>query len=201
MAYFAQTGPYQQGARLTALELASIGAPHTMVCDTAIGALLTERPIHLFVAGADRVTRNGDVANKVSTFQIATQCAHPHPCSPNPPVPVLVAAPVTTLDLGMRSGREIEIEQRPSWEATTVRGRVVDGALLAKGGVEYLRGSEVVVETVLVTPPGVVAYNPAFDVTPAAMLSGIVTELGVAERKEGETEFDLVAFVESGGKN
>jgi len=54
MAYFAQTGPYQQGARLTAMELASIGAPHTMVCDTAIAALLTERPVHLFVAGADR---------------------------------------------------------------------------------------------------------------------------------------------------
>lgn len=200
MAYFAQTGPYQQGARLTAMELASIGAPHTMVCDTAIAALLTERPIHLFVAGADRITKNGDVANKVSTFQIATQCAHPHPFSPNPPVPVLVAAPVTTLDLTMPSGREIVIEQRPSWEATTVRGRVVDGPRFAKEGVEYLKSSEVQVETVLVTPPGVVAYNPAFDVTPAKMLAGIVTELGVAERKEGEDEFDLVRFVESGGK-
>jgi len=137
----------------------------------------------------------------VSTFQIATQCAHPHPFSPNPPIPVLVAAPVTTLDLSMASGRDIVIEQRPSWEATTVRGRVVDGPAFAKGGVDYLRASEVVVETVLVTPPGVVAYNPAFDVTPANMLSGIVTELGVAVRKEGENEFDLVKFVESGGQN
>lgn len=199
MAYFAQTGPYQQGARLTAMELAAIGAPHTMVCDTAIGALLAEKPVHLFVAGADRITRNGDVANKVSTFQIATMCAHPHPFSPNKPVPVLVAAPVTTLDLTMASGREIVIEQRPSWEACTVRGRVVEGALLANQGEKYLAESEVKVETVLVTPPGVVAYNPAFDVTPAKMLAGIVTELGVAERKEGEEEFDLAAFVKNGG--
>merc|ERR1711939_311300 len=117
-AFFAQTGPYQQGARLTALELASLKIPSTMVCDTAIGALLAEKDVHLFVAGADRIAANGDTANKVSTFQIATLCKHLHPFSPNHGgVSTLVAAPVTTLDLKMTSGRSIVIEQRPQWEA------------------------------------------------------------------------------------
>ncbi|KAL7339656.1 hypothetical protein BJY59DRAFT_720778 [Rhodotorula toruloides] len=197
-AYFAQTGPYQQGARLTAVELASLGAPNTMVCDTAIGALLGEKRVHLFVAGADRIASNGDTANKISTYQISLLAHHPHPHSPNPPVPVLVAAPLTTLDLSMRSGREIEIEQRPSWEACTVRGRVVDPAKVAKGQMvsPAKEGEKVQVETVLVTPPGTNAWNPAFDVTPASLIEGIVTEVGVAEKKEGENEYDLRAFVE-----
>ncbi|BGP32707.1 S-methyl-5-thioribose-1-phosphate isomerase [Rhodotorula toruloides] len=197
-AYFAQTGPYQQGARLTAVELASLGAPNTMVCDTAIGALLGEKRVHLFVAGADRIASNGDTANKISTYQISLLAHHPHPHSPNPPVPVLVAAPLTTLDLSMRSGREIEIEQRPSWEACTVRGRVVDPAKIAKGEMvaSAKEGEKVQVETVLVTPPGTNAWNPAFDVTPAVLIEGIVTEVGVAEKKEDETEYDLRAFVE-----
>ncbi|POY75648.1 hypothetical protein BMF94_1270 [Rhodotorula taiwanensis] len=197
-AYFAQTGPYQQGARLTAVELASLGAPHTMVCDTAIGALMAEKRVHLFVAGADRIASNGDTANKISTYQISLNAHHPHPFSPNPPVTVLVAAPLTTLDLTMKSGREIEIEQRPSWEACTVRGRVVDPAKLAKGEeVEPAReGEEIHVETVLVTPPGTKAWNPAFDVTPASLIEGIVTEVGVAEKGAGQDEYDLRAFVE-----
>ncbi|GAA6008867.1 hypothetical protein JCM10207_001751 [Rhodosporidiobolus poonsookiae] len=190
-AYFAQTGPYQQGARLTAVELASLGAPNTMVCDTAIGALLGEKKVHLFVAGADRIASNGDTANKISTYQISLLAHHPHPFSPNKPVPVLVAAPLTTLDLSMRSGREIEIEQRPAYEATTVRGRVVDLPKLAKGELP----AEVQVETVLVTPPGTNAWNPAFDVTPASLIEAIVTEVGVAEKKEGQQEYDLSQFV------
>ncbi|GAA6005748.1 hypothetical protein JCM11491_003994 [Sporobolomyces phaffii] len=198
-AYFAQTGPYQQGARLTSVELASLGAPNTMVCDTAIGALFAEKRIHLFVAGADRIASNGDTANKISTYQISLLAHHPHPFSPNPPrgVRVLVAAPLTTLDLGMASGREIEIEQRPSWEATTVRGRVVDLADLASGRVPTASEPDAVhVETVLVTPPGTTAWNPAFDVTPASLIEGIVTEVGVAEKQAGETEFDLRKFVQ-----
>ncbi|GAA5961278.1 hypothetical protein JCM8115_001534 [Rhodotorula mucilaginosa] len=197
-AYFAQTGPYQQGARLTAVELASLGAPNTMICDTAIGALMAEKRIHLFVAGADRIAANGDTANKISTYQISLNAHHPHPFSPNPPVPVLVAAPLTTLDLTMKSGREIEIEQRPSWEACTVRGRVVDPVQLARG-VEVQpakEGEEVRVETVLVTPPGTKAWNPAFDVTPASLIEGIVTEVGVAEKEAGASEYNLQKFVD-----
>ncbi|GAA5871691.1 hypothetical protein JCM16303_000833 [Sporobolomyces ruberrimus] len=198
-AYFAQTGPYQQGARLTSVELASLGTQNTMVCDTAIGALIGEKRIHLFVAGADRIASNGDTANKISTYQISLLAHHPHPFSPNPRsgVPVLVAAPLTTLDLSMDSGREIEIEQRPSWEATTVRGRVVDIAEMAKGNEpkQATGGEQIQVETVLVTPPGTRAWNPAFDVTPSSLIEGIVTEVGVAEKKEGEQEFDLRTFV------
>ncbi|GAA5828636.1 hypothetical protein JCM3766R1_003767 [Sporobolomyces carnicolor] len=198
-AYFAQTGPYQQGARLTSVELASLGTQNTMVCDTAIGALIGEKRIHLFVAGADRIASNGDTANKISTYQISLLAHHPHPFSPNPRtgVPVLVAAPLTTLDLSMDSGREIEIEQRPSWEATTVRGRVVDIRDMARGvEPKQARGDEdVAVETVLVTPPGTKAWNPAFDVTPAELIEGIVTEVGVAEKRDGQKEFDLRTFV------
>ncbi|GAA5903677.1 S-methyl-5-thioribose-1-phosphate isomerase MRI1 [Sporobolomyces salmoneus] len=198
-AYFAQTGPYQQGARLTSVELASLGTQNTMVCDTAIGALIGEKRIHLFVAGADRIASNGDTANKISTYQISLLAHHPHPFSPNPRsgVPVLVAAPLTTLDLSMDSGREIEIEQRPSWEATTVRGRVVDIKEMAKGNEpKQAQGDEQIqVETVLVTPPGTKAWNPAFDVTPSSLIEGIVTEVGVAEKKEGQQEFDLRSFV------
>lgn len=111
---------------------------------------------------------------------------------------VLVAAPLTTLDLTMKSGREIEIEQRPSWEACTVRGRVVDPVLLAKGEeVPPAReGEDVRVETVLVTPPGTRAWNPAFDVTPASLIEGIVTEVGVAEKAAGQSEYDLQQFVD-----
>ena len=146
-----------------------------------------------------RIASNGDTANKISTYQISLLAHHPHPFSPNPRtgVPVLVAAPLTTLDLSMDSGREIEIEQRPSWEATTVRGRVVDTRDMARGvEPKQARGDEdVAVETVLVTPPGTKAWNPAFDVTPAELIEGIVTEVGVAEKRDGQKEFDLRTFV------
>jgi len=209
--------------------MASLGAPNTMVCDTAIGALLGEKKVHLFVAGADRcvveflsrsslpfessleltstpsrscsIAANGDTANKISTYQISLLAHHPHPFSPNRPVPVLVAAPLTTLDLSMASGREIEIEQRPSWEACTVRGRVVDIKALARGEqVEASKeGEEVDVQTVLITPPGTTAWNPAFDVTPASLIEGIVTEVGVAEKGDA-LEYDLRRFVEEATK-
>lgn len=140
------------------------------------------------------VASNGDTANKISTYQISLLCSSPHPFSPNPPVPVLVAAPVTTLDLNMESGRSIVIEQRPSWEACTVRGRIVDVDQLVKSGGVVSEEGEKEVATVLVTPPTAKAWNPAFDVTPASLIAGIATELGVAE-KEGKAEYDLNAFV------
>ncbi|KAK4705695.1 methylthioribose-1-phosphate isomerase, partial [Phenoliferia sp. Uapishka_3] len=199
-AYYAQTGPYQQGARLTSMELASLGTNNTMVCDTAIGALIAEKRVHLFVAGADRIAANGDTANKISTYQISLLCSSPHPFSPNPPIPVLIAAPITTLDLAMDSGRSIVIEQRPSWEACTVRGRVVDVDAMARSGglLPESDGKEIDVQTVLVTPPNTRAWNPAFDVTPASLIAGIVTEVGVA-KKVASGEYDLKSFVAKGG--
>ena len=97
----------------------------------------------------------------------------------------------------MASGRQIEIEQRPSWEACSVRGRVVDVQALARGEkVQPAKeGEEVDVQTVLITPPGTTAWNPAFDVTPASLIEGIVTEVGVAEKGDAH-EYDLKKFVE-----
>lgn len=145
------------------------------------------------------IAANGDTANKISTYQISLLCSSPHPFSPNPPIPVLIAAPITTLDLNMASGRSIVIEQRPSWEACTVRGRVVDvDAMARSGGVVDEAAKEVDVRTVLVTPPNTRAWNPAFDVTPASLIEGIVTEVGVAKRVAGG-EYDLKSFVTKGG--
>lgn len=141
-----------------------------------------------------RIAANGDTANKVSTFQIATLCKHLHPFSPNHGgVSTLVAAPVTTLDLKMTSGRSIVIEQRPQWEACTAHGRVVDPAQMSQGA--PLDAADVQTATVLVTPPGTQAWNPAFDVTPASLIDGIVTELGVASASGPSGEYDLPAYV------
>ena len=112
-------------------------------------------------------------------------------------MPVLIAAPVTTLDLNMDSGRAIVIEQRPSWEACTVRGRVVDIEEMAKTNGAVPSDGEVEVATVLVTPPNTNAWNPAFDVTPANLIAGIVTELGVA-KKGSNGQYNLREFVEKG---
>jgi len=100
----------------------------------------------------------------------------------------------------MDSGRSIVIEQRPSWEACTVRGRVVEVNEMIKTGGKIEpaeEGVEVEVATVLVTPPNTRAWNPAFDVTPASLIAGIVTELGVAKKEQG-AEYDLRSFVKAG---
>lgn len=97
----------------------------------------------------------------------------------------------------MKSGREIIIEQRPSWEACTVRGRIVDVNEMARtNGLIDLKVAEgqVEVTTVLITPPNTRTYNPAFDVVPAKLIDGIVTEVGVAYREENG-EYDLTMFV------
>lgn len=161
---------------------------------------LTIRPSDLSTFDlAISIASNGDTANKISTYQIALLCSTPHPFSPNPPVPVLVAAPLATLDLAMHSGRSIVIEQRPAWEACTVRGRIVDVEEMARNGGVIGKGeNDVQVATVLVTPPNTRAWNPAFDVTPASLIAGIVTELGVAVKADGG-EYDLRGFVARGG--
>jgi methylthioribose-1-phosphate isomerase len=165
------------------------------------------------ISNVCRIASNGDSANKISTYQIASLCSSPHPFSPNPPTPVLIAAPITTFDLTMESGREIVIEQRPGWEACTVRGRVVDIQEMAKNGFVSDDKGEIEVKTVLVTPMNTRAYNPfvsfhlleifladsavprnsAFDVTPACLIDGIVTEVGVAIKKD--EIYDLRTFV------
>lgn len=176
-AYYAQTTPYHQGSRLTSLELTTLQLPACMVCDTMLGSLMQHEAIDGVVVGADRIVANGDTANKIGTYQAAV-LAQRHG------VPFVVVAPVTTVDLSLKTGAEITIEQRPAVEATLVRGKNLE-----TGNVDVVR----------ITPEGVGAdekpwnqvYNPSFDVTPAELISAVVTEKGVAVRKEGEKSIDV----------
>ncbi|KAL7418344.1 S-methyl-5-thioribose-1-phosphate isomerase [Cryptotrichosporon argae] len=176
-AYYAQTTPYHQGSRLTSLELTTLEIPACMICDTMLGSLMQLHDIDGVVVGADRIVANGDTANKIGTYQAAVLAARHG-------VPFVVVAPVTTVDLAKRTGAEIHIEQRPPAEATLVRGRNVDTGDLS---------------VVRISPEGVGAddrpwnqvYNPSFDVTPAELISAVVTEKGVAVRKEGEKSIDV----------
>lgn len=176
-AYYAQTAPYHQGSRLTSLELSTLKIPACMVCDSMLGSLMQHENLDGVVVGADRIVSNGDTANKVGTYQAAVLAERHN-------VPFVVVAPVTTVDLSLETGEQITIEQRPAVEATQVRGKNVQ-----TGKVEVVR----------ITPEGVGAneevwnqvYNPSFDVTPAELISAVVTEKGVAERKEGEKKIDV----------
>ncbi|TFK73922.1 putative translation initiation factor [Pluteus cervinus] len=176
-AYFTQTAPYHQGSRLTALELQILQIPSTMICDTMVGSLFQHHDIHAVVVGADRVARNGDTANKIGTYNAAVIATRHR-------IPFIVVAPISTVDLSIADGSQIPIEQRPPIEACLVRG-----ALYPDQG----SGEQAVV---MITPPGLDGiYNPSFDVTPAELITAIVTEKGVAVRKDGENTFDLSAIV------
>ncbi|TFK26525.1 translation initiation factor 2B subunit I family protein [Coprinopsis marcescibilis] len=178
-AHFTQTTPYHQGSRLTALELKTLQIPSVMICDTMVGSLFQHYDIHAVVVGADRIARNGDTANKIGTYNAAVIAARHK-------IPVIVVAPITTVDLEIESGAQIPIEQRPAIEACLVRGAVYPPS--ESGKVEQAQ--------VLITPTGLEGiYNPSFDVTPAELITAIVTEKGVAVKKEGETVFDLSPIV------
>jgi methylthioribose-1-phosphate isomerase len=143
-----ETRPLFQGARLTAWECQKMGIPVTLLCDNAAGWVLSRGEVDRIIVGADRIAANGDVANKIGTYPLAI-LAREHG------VPFYVAAPTSTLDLSLASGREIPIEERAPEEVTEPRG-------------------------VRVAPPGVTAINPAFDVTPHQLVAAIVTEKGIA---------------------
>jgi methylthioribose-1-phosphate isomerase len=145
--YVDETRPFLQGARLTAWELMKDGIPCTLITDAMAGSLFAAGKIDAAVVGADRVAANGDVANKIGTYGVAVLCkAHK--------VPFYVAAPVSTIDLKIPTGKRIPIEERDPSEVTHLMGKRV-------------------------APDGVRVYNPAFDVTPARLVSAIVTEKGV----------------------
>lgn len=147
-AYCTETRPYNQGSRLTAYELLHDHIPATLICDSMVAALLATGRVHAVVVGADRVTANGDTANKIGTYQLAI-CAKHHG------VPFYVASPTTTVDSSLSTGKEIPIEERPAQEMTSVQG-------------------------VELAPKGFECWNPAFDVTPAELITGgIITEKGV----------------------
>ena len=150
-----ETRPRNQGA-LTAWELGRHGVPHTVIADNAGGHLMQRGEVDLVIVGTDRVTRTGDVANKIGTYLKAL-------AAQDNAVPFWVACPSTTIDWAVSDGLgEIEIEQRDASEVTTVTGRGLDGK----------------VTTVRTVPSGSPAANPAFDVTPARLVTGIVTERG-----------------------
>ncbi len=155
-----ETRPRNQGASLTAWELAERGVPHTVVADNAGGLLMMRGHVDAAIVGCDRVAANGDVANKVGTY-LKALAARAHA------LPFYVACPVSTIDVRTPDGAAIPIEERSAREVTHLRGRI-------DGGADDGRLVEV-----RVVPPASAAANPAFDVTPAALVTGLVTERGV----------------------
>lgn len=182
-AFCTETRPYNQGSRLTAFELVHDNIPATLVTDSMASALLrlkgSSENITAIVVGADRVAANGDTANKIGTYQLAITAKHHG-------VKFLVAAPRTTIDLETKSGDDITIEERAGKEMTMIKGPRYDGVDLVLGQVE----------TVSIAAQGIDVWNPAFDVTPAELIDGIVTEIGVVE-KGADGKFDLTIAMEA----
>ncbi len=153
-----ETRPRNQGAELTAFELGAHGVPHTVIADNAGGHLMQHGQVDLCIVGCDRLTATGDAANKIGTYLKAL-------AAKDNGVPFYVALPASTVDWSIADGvREIPIEERSAREVTHVTGLAESGEVL----------------TVQITAPGSHAANPAFDVTPARLITGLMTERGVA---------------------
>ena len=154
-----ETRPRNQGASLTAWELGHHGVPHTVIADNAGGHLMQHGEVDLCITGTDRTTASGDVANKIGTYLKAL-------AADDNGVPFYVALPSPTIDWTLDDGvAGIPIEERDGSEVTEMTG-------LTKGGK---------IETVRIVPDGSAAANPAFDVTPARLVTGLVTERGIAD--------------------
>lgn len=154
-----ETRPRNQGGSLTAYELGAHGVPHTIIVDNAGGHYMQHGKVDMCIVGTDRTTASGDVANKIGTY-LKALAAHDNK------VPFYVALPSSTIDWTISDGtKDIEIEERSAKEVTHVLGRSADGS----------------VSTFEITSPGSKAANPAFDVTPARLVTGLVTERGIAK--------------------
>jgi methylthioribose-1-phosphate isomerase len=152
-----ETRPRNQGASLTAWELGQHGVPHTVIADNTGGHLMQHGLVDLVIVGTDRVTRNGDVCNKIGTYLKALAARDNN-------VPFYVALPSPTIDFTVADGvAEIPIEERAADEVATMTGRTADDRI----------------ETVRVVPDGSPVANYGFDVTPARLVSGLITERGV----------------------
>jgi len=143
-----ETRPFLQGLRLTAWELAKDNIPVTVITDNMAGSVMQSGKVNCVVVGADRIAANGDTANKIGTYMVAV-LAQKHN------LPFYVAAPISTLDLTLKSGEEIPIEQRDRKEVTHIKGQQL-------------------------APDGIEVNNPAFDVTPNDLITAIITDRGVA---------------------
>ncbi|MFA5898912.1 MAG: S-methyl-5-thioribose-1-phosphate isomerase [Hyphomicrobium sp.] len=151
-----ETRPRNQGASLTAYELGSHGVPHTIVVDNAGGHLMQRGEVDIVIVGTDRVAANGDVANKIGTYLKALAAKDNN-------VPFYVALPHSTIDWTLAEGMSIPIEERSADEVLKMPGRLPDGTVV----------------TVEIAAPGSPAGNPAFDLTPARLVTGFITERGV----------------------
>ncbi|TDU81732.1 methylthioribose-1-phosphate isomerase [Prosthecobacter fusiformis] len=157
-----ETRPRNQGARLTAWELAQQGVPHTVIADNTGGHLMQQGMVDLVITGADRVTRTGDVANKIGTYLKALAAM-------DNGVPFYVALPSSTFDWTLSDGvKGIPIEQRAPDEVTEMEGITDSGSI----------------ETLRIVSPGSAAANYAFDVTPARLVTGLITEKGLCSTNE-----------------
>ena len=142
-----ETRPVLQGARLTAWELMKEGIPATLITDNMAGFLMQQGKVNLVITGADRIAANGDTANKIGTYALAVLAKENH-------IPFYIAAPLSTIDLSIKTGDDIPIEERDSEEVTLFRG-------------------------VRTAPMGIQVYNPAFDITPNRYITAIITEARV----------------------
>lgn len=190
-----ETRPVNQGGRLTIWELAVVGVPSALICDNMAASVMQKGWVDAVVVGADRICANGDTANKIGTYGVAV-LARAHG------IPFYVAAPASTFDMSLSDGSLIEIEERDTRE---VEGVTVSSALeptapavgaaldrMTQEGPGEMRGTKGSIMQVTrkggaytldawfrTTPPNIVVYNPAFDVTPAEYITGIITEKGV----------------------
>jgi methylthioribose-1-phosphate isomerase len=157
-----ETRPRNQGASLTAYELGREGVPHTVIVDNAGGHLMQHGQVDAVIVGTDRTTRRGDVCNKIGTY-LKALAAHDNG------VPFYVALPASTIDWSIDDGvAEIPIEARSAEEVTHIQGFSADGAITS----------------VQLSPDGSPGFNPAFDVTPARLVTALITERGVAAASE-----------------
>jgi methylthioribose-1-phosphate isomerase len=158
-----ETRPRNQGASLTAWELGRHGVPHTVIADNTGGHLMQHGAVDLVIVGTDRVTANGDVCNKIGTYLKALAARDNN-------VPFYVALPSPTIDFTVADGvAEIPIEERSADEVATMTGRTADGRI----------------ETVRIVPDGSAVANYGFDVTPARLVTGLITERGLIGASRG----------------
>ncbi|XP_077230677.1 nagB/RpiA/CoA transferase-like superfamily protein [Tasmannia lanceolata] len=165
MAFCTETRPFNQGSRLTAFEFVHDNIPATLIADSAAAALMKAGRVNAVIVGADRIAANGDTANKIGTYSLAL-CAMYHG------VPFYVAAPITSIDLSLSSGGQIVIEERSAKELLHSRGGL--GEQVAASGISV--------------------WNPAFDVTPANLISAIITEKGVITKTKSD-DFNIQGFI------
>jgi len=169
-----ETRPRNQGASLTAYELGQEGVPHTVIVDNAGGHLMQHGQVDAVIVGTDRTTRRGDVCNKIGTYLKALAAFDNN-------VPFYVALPASTIDWTIDDGvAEIPIEARSEREVTQIQGQLTPAAGTAAGG-DVAPGH---LATVQLTPTGSRGFNPAFDVTPARLVTALITERGVAAASE-----------------